>query len=197
MLKGFRDFILRGNVVDLAVAVIIGTAFGAVVTAFTKGIVMQFVAAIVKTPDFDKLAVNLNGTPIQYGPFLTATLNFLIVAGVIYFFVVLPLNYLLAKFKGPCPRPPQPQRPAASASPISLSPPSAASSAPSRWRNLPRPLKYFASEICRDFSPGITGSGSTRASAPGTCLLRSLARTPFQHLFRQPYHASAMFDRQP
>jgi large conductance mechanosensitive channel len=103
MLKGFRDFILRGNVVDLAVAVIIGTAFGAVVAAFTKGVIMQFVAAIVKTPDFDKLAFNLNGTPIQYGPFLTATLNFLIVAGVIYFFVVLPLNYLLAKVKGPVP----------------------------------------------------------------------------------------------
>jgi len=101
MLKGFRDFILRGNVVDLAVAVIIGTAFGAVVSAFTKGIIMQFVAAIVKTPDFDTLAFNLNGTPIKYGPFLTATLNFLIVAGVVYFFVVLPLNYLLVKAKGP------------------------------------------------------------------------------------------------
>jgi large conductance mechanosensitive channel len=103
MLKGFRDFILRGNVVDLAVAVVIGAAFGAVVTAFTKGIIMQFVAAIVKTPDFDKLAVTLNGTPINYGPFLTATLDFLIVAAVIYFFVVVPLNYLMAKFKGPEP----------------------------------------------------------------------------------------------
>jgi large conductance mechanosensitive channel len=103
MLKGFRDFILRGNVVDLAVAVVIGTAFGAVVTAFTKGIIMQFVAAIVKTPDFDKLAVSLNGTPINYGPFLTATLNFLIIASVIYFFVVMPLNYLMAKFKKPEP----------------------------------------------------------------------------------------------
>jgi len=103
MLKGFRDFILRGNVVDLAVAVVIGTAFGAVVAAFTKGIVMQLVAAIVKTPDFDKLAFDLHGTPIQYGAFLTATLNFLIIAGVIYFFVVLPLNYLLAKVKGPVP----------------------------------------------------------------------------------------------
>jgi large conductance mechanosensitive channel len=97
MLKGFRDFVLRGNVVDLAVAVIIGAAFGAVVTAFTKGIIMQFVAAIVKTPDFDKLSFPLNGTPINYGPFLTATLNFLIVATVVYFFVVLPLNYLMSK----------------------------------------------------------------------------------------------------
>jgi large conductance mechanosensitive channel len=103
MLKGFRDFILRGNVVDLAVAVVIGTAFGAVVTAFTKGIVMQFVAALVHLPDFDKLAFNLNGTPINYGPFLTATLAFLIVAAVVYFFVVVPLNYLLAKFNKPEP----------------------------------------------------------------------------------------------
>jgi len=101
MFKGFRDFILRGNVVDLAVAVIIGTAFGAVVASFTKNIVLQFVAAVVKKPDFDKLAFDLHGTPIQYGTFLTATLDFLIVAFVVYFFVVLPLNYLLAKAKGP------------------------------------------------------------------------------------------------
>jgi large conductance mechanosensitive channel len=103
MFKGFRDFILRGNVVDLAVAVIIGTAFGAVVTALTKGIIMQFVAAVIKTPDFDKLAFDLHGTPINYGPFLTATLNFLIIAAVVYFFVVVPLNYLLSKFKKPEP----------------------------------------------------------------------------------------------
>ena len=101
MLKGFRDFILRGNVVDLAVAVIIGTAFGAVVTAFTKGIVMQFIAAIVKTPDFDKLAFYMNGTPINYGPFLTALLNFLIIAAVVYFFMVLPLRYLMERMQGP------------------------------------------------------------------------------------------------
>jgi len=101
MFKGFRDFILRGNVVDLAVAVVIGTAFGAVVTAFTKGIVMQFIAALVKMPDFDKLSFMLNGTPINYGPFLTALITFLIIAAVIYFFVVVPLNYLMAKFKKP------------------------------------------------------------------------------------------------
>jgi large conductance mechanosensitive channel len=103
MLKGFRDFILRGNVVDLAVAVIIGTAFGTVVTAFTKGIIMQFVAAIVKTPDFDKLSFMLNGTPINYGPFLTASLNFLIVAFVVYFFVVLPVTHLMARMNKPEP----------------------------------------------------------------------------------------------
>src|ERR1700723_2151845 len=101
MLKGFRDFILRGNVVDLAVAVIIGTAFGAVVTSLTKDIIMQFVAATIYTPDFSGLAVPLNGTPIKYGSFLNTTINFLIIAAVIYFFVVIPLNYLLAKVKGP------------------------------------------------------------------------------------------------
>jgi large conductance mechanosensitive channel len=101
MLKGFRDFILRGNVVDLAVAVIIGTAFGAVVTALTNNIIMQFVSALYKKPDFSKVAFDFNGTPIQYGSFLGALLNFLIVAAVVYFFVVLPLNYLIAKIKGP------------------------------------------------------------------------------------------------
>jgi large conductance mechanosensitive channel len=101
MLKGFRDFILRGNVVDLAVAVIIGGAFGAVVTAFTKGIVMQLIAAVIKTPDFDKLAFDLHGTPVNYGTFLTAALNFLIVATVIYFFMVLPLQYFMKKLQGP------------------------------------------------------------------------------------------------
>jgi large conductance mechanosensitive channel len=101
MLKGFRDFILRGNVVDLAVAVIIGTAFGAVVTSLTKDIIMQFVAAVVHTPDFSSIAFGVHGTPIKVGNFLNVSINFLIVAAVIYFLVVLPLNYLLAKVKGP------------------------------------------------------------------------------------------------
>jgi large conductance mechanosensitive channel len=106
MFKGFRDFVLRGNVVDLAVGVVIGAAFGTVVTAFTKGIIMQFVAALVKMPDFDKLSFYLNGTPINYGPFITATISFLIIAAVIYFFVVLPVNYLMAKFNKPVPATP-------------------------------------------------------------------------------------------
>jgi len=103
MLKGFRDFILRGNVVDLAVGVVIGAAFGTVVTAFTKGIIMQFVAAMVKMPDFDKMSFYLNGTPINYGPFITASITFVIIAAVIYFLVVLPVNYLMAKFNKPIP----------------------------------------------------------------------------------------------
>ena len=100
MIKGFRDFILRGNVIDLAVAVIIGVAFGAVVTAFTKNIVMQFIAAIIKKPDFDTLSFYVNGTPILYGTFLTATLNFLIIAAVVYFFMVAPLQYIQARRQG-------------------------------------------------------------------------------------------------
>lgn len=117
MLKGFRDFILRGNVVDLAVGVVIGAAFGTVVTAFTKGIIMQFVAAFVKTPDFDKLSFYVNGTPINYGPFLTALISFLIIAAVVYFFIVLPVNYLMNKFHKPVPATP----PATKACPECLS----------------------------------------------------------------------------
>jgi large conductance mechanosensitive channel len=101
MLKGFRDFILRGNVVDLAVAVIIGGAFGKVVASMTTDIILQFVAAVAHVPKFADLAFNLEGTPIKYGNFLDALIGFLIVAAVVYFFVVVPLNYLLDKFKGP------------------------------------------------------------------------------------------------
>jgi large conductance mechanosensitive channel len=101
MLKGFREFILRGNVVDLAVAVIIGGAFGKVVASMTTDIILQFVAAVAHVPKFSDLAFNLDGTPIRYGNFLDALIGFLIVAAVVYFFIVVPLNYLLDKFKGP------------------------------------------------------------------------------------------------
>lgn len=101
MLKGFRDFILRGNVVDLAVAVIIGAAFNAIVTSFVKDILTQFIAAVVGKPDFSGVVIKLNGSPIYIGNFLNATISFLIVATVVYFGVVLPLNTLLAKVKKP------------------------------------------------------------------------------------------------
>lgn len=103
MLKGFRDFILRGNVVDLAVAFIMGAAFNAIVTSLVKDVMMQFVAAIVGKPDFAALKFNVNGTPIMIGNFLNAFVSFLIVAFVVYFFMVLPINSLLARFKGPVP----------------------------------------------------------------------------------------------
>jgi large conductance mechanosensitive channel len=106
MLKGFRDFILRGNVVDLAVAVIIGAAFNAIVNSLVKDILSQFIAAVVGKPDFSGVVFKLNGTPINIGNFLNATISFLIVASVVYFGIVLPLNTLMARLKKPEERPP-------------------------------------------------------------------------------------------
>ena len=106
MLKGFRDFILRGNVMDLAVAFIMGAAFNAIVTSLVKDVLTQLIAAIAGKPDFSALVVKVNGTPILIGNFLNATISFLIVAFVVYFFMVLPINSLMAKFKGPAPEAP-------------------------------------------------------------------------------------------
>jgi large conductance mechanosensitive channel len=101
MLKGFRDFILRGNVVDLAVAVIIGAAFGKIVTAFTSNIISPLIGAIVGQPDFSYLFLTLHGGKIGYGSFLTAVIDFLIQASVVYFLIVVPVNYFMARRKGP------------------------------------------------------------------------------------------------
>jgi large conductance mechanosensitive channel len=98
MLKGFRDFILRGNVVDLAVAVVIGAAFTAIVNSLVSNIINPLIAAIVKKPDFSYLTLNINGGIIKYGDFLNAAISFLIIAATIYFLVVLPVNTLLARF---------------------------------------------------------------------------------------------------
>jgi large conductance mechanosensitive channel len=106
MLKGFRDFILRGNVVDLAVAVIIGAAFNAIVTSLVKDILTQLIAAVAGKPDFSGVVLNLRGTPIMIGNFLNAAISFLIVASVVYFGVVLPLNALLARVKKAAPEAP-------------------------------------------------------------------------------------------
>ncbi|HXR40750.1 MAG TPA: large conductance mechanosensitive channel protein MscL [Terracidiphilus sp.] len=106
MLKGFRDFILRGNVVDLAVAVIIGAAFNAIVNSMVKDLLTQVIAAIIGKPDFSGVVFKLNGTPIYVGNFLNATISFLIVASVVYFGIVLPLNTMLAKLRKPAPEAP-------------------------------------------------------------------------------------------
>jgi large conductance mechanosensitive channel len=106
MLKGFRDFILRGNVVDLAVAVILGAAFNAIVTSFTKDVLGQLIAAVVGKTDFSGVVLTLLGTDIRIGNFLTATVQFLIVAFVVYFGVVLPLNHLMARLQKPAPEAP-------------------------------------------------------------------------------------------
>jgi large conductance mechanosensitive channel len=106
MLKGFRDFVLRGNVMDLAVAVIIGAAFTAIVTALTADIINPLLGAFIGKPNFDYLVLDVHGGQVKYGAFLTAILNFLILAGVIYFFLVLPTQYLLKKFNPPKAEPP-------------------------------------------------------------------------------------------
>ncbi|MCU1313229.1 MAG: mscL [Acidobacteriaceae bacterium] len=106
MLKGFRDFILRGNVMDLAVAVIIGAAFGAIVTALVSDIINPLIAAIVHKPDFSALVLDLNGGKIKYGDFLNSLISFLLIASSVYFLFVLPVNSLMNRFKKPIPEAP-------------------------------------------------------------------------------------------
>lgn len=91
MLKGFRDFLMRGNVVDLAVAVVIGAAFGGVVAAFADDFIGGIIGAVGGTPDFGDAGVTVNGSKIVYGSTITALLNFAIVAAVVYFVVVVPM----------------------------------------------------------------------------------------------------------
>ncbi len=94
MLSGFKQFILRGNVVDLAVGVVIGAAFGSVVTALTKDLLTPLIAAIVGKPDFSALSFTINGTAFPIGDFINAAVSFILIAAAVYFFVVLPLNAL-------------------------------------------------------------------------------------------------------
>jgi large conductance mechanosensitive channel len=99
MVKGFRDFLMRGNVVDLAVAVIIGAAFGAVVAAFSVDFIGGIIGAIGGTPDFGNAGFTVNDSKIVYGSTINALINFAIVAAVIYFVVVVPMTTLSARFK--------------------------------------------------------------------------------------------------
>jgi large conductance mechanosensitive channel len=99
MLKEFREFILRGNVVDLAVGVVIGLAFGAVVTALVADIITPIVAAIFGKPDFGGLQFTINGSTFRYGDFLNAVFSFLTIAAAVFFFVVKPVNALMARRK--------------------------------------------------------------------------------------------------
>ena len=97
MLDGFKKFILRGSVVDLAVGVVIGAAFGGVITAFTKDLLTPFIAALVGKPDFSSVGFKIGETAFPVGDFINAVVSFLLVAGAVYFFVVLPLNALMAR----------------------------------------------------------------------------------------------------
>ncbi len=97
MFKEFKQFLLRGNVVDLAVGVVIGAAFGTIVTALVTDLLTPLIAAVAKVPDFGGLSVTLNGSRFMYGHFINAFISFLLVAGAVFFFVVKPMNMLIAR----------------------------------------------------------------------------------------------------
>ena len=101
MLSGFKQFLMRGNVVDLAVGVVIGAAFGTVVTTLVQNIITPIISAIAKLPDFSKLVITVNGSAIGYGIFLNAVITFVIIAAAIYFIVVIPMTKLMARVTKP------------------------------------------------------------------------------------------------
>lgn len=106
MLKGFKQFVLRGNVVDLAVGVVIGASFSNIVNALVKDLLTPFIGAIAKVPDFSGLYFSINGSKFMYGEFLNALISFLIVALAVYFLVVVPINFLISKSKREAPADP-------------------------------------------------------------------------------------------
>src|SRR3990167_5463043 len=97
MLKEFKQFLLRGNVVDLAVGVVIGAAFGTVVTALVADLLPPLISAIAKVPDFSNVAFTVNGSRFMIGHFINALISFILVAAAIFFFVVKPMNILIAR----------------------------------------------------------------------------------------------------
>jgi large conductance mechanosensitive channel len=107
MLSGFKQFILRGSVVDMAVGVVVGAAFAGVVGAFTKDLLTPLIAALVGKPDFSAIVFTVNGSVFALGDFINALISFLLVAAAVYFFVVTPVNMLVARMrKAPAPADP-------------------------------------------------------------------------------------------
>jgi large conductance mechanosensitive channel len=96
-MSGFKQFLLRGNVVDMAVGIVVGAAFGTVVTSFVKDLLTPFIAAIVQQPDFSKIAFQINGSKFLIGNFVNSLVSFVIIAAAVYFAVVLPINTLVAR----------------------------------------------------------------------------------------------------
>lgn len=108
MLKGFKQFLMRGNVLDLAVAVVIGAAFGKVVTALVEDLINPIIAAIVGKPDFSAIVFTVNGSNFKIGDFFNALVSFVMIAAAVYFFVIVPVNALMARMRrgeGPPPDP--------------------------------------------------------------------------------------------
>src|SRR5579884_2020786 len=104
-MKGFREFLMRGNVVDLAVAVVIGAAFGAVVTAMVKDLITPLIAAVVGKPDFSGIVFTVNNSRFLIGDFINALVSFVLIGAAVYFFVVLPVNTLTARLRRGAPSP--------------------------------------------------------------------------------------------
>lgn len=98
-MKGFKQFMLRGNVVDLAVAVVMGAAFGTVVTALVKDLITPIIAAFVGKPDFSNIFFDVNHSRFLIGDFVNAIVSFLLIGAAVYFFVVLPVNTLMARMR--------------------------------------------------------------------------------------------------
>ncbi len=98
MFSGFKKFLLRGNVVDMAVGIVIGVAFGALISALVKDLLTPLIAAIIRAPNFANLSFTLNNSRFLYGDFINALISFVLIALAVYFFVVLPMNALIARF---------------------------------------------------------------------------------------------------
>jgi large conductance mechanosensitive channel len=98
-MKGFKEFVFRGNVLDLAVAVVMGAAFSAVVTALVKDLITPLIAAIVGAPDFSSISLTVNGSKLLIGDLLNAVISFVLQAAAVYFFIVLPVNHLMARLR--------------------------------------------------------------------------------------------------
>jgi large conductance mechanosensitive channel len=101
MLKEFRDFLLRGNIVELAVAFVMGLAFAAVVNALVNDLIMPVIAMIIGKPNFDDLTFTINNATFRYGAFITVVIQFIAIAAAVFFFVVKPVNALLRRYRSP------------------------------------------------------------------------------------------------
>jgi large conductance mechanosensitive channel len=108
-MTGFRKFILRGNVVDLAIAVVIGAAFAAVVQALVKDLITPLIGAVGGVPDFSSLSFTVNNSRFLIGDFINALLSFVLIAAIVYYFVVVPVGRLLERYSS-APTPPGPTR---------------------------------------------------------------------------------------
>ena len=100
-MTGFKEFLLRGNVIDMAVGIVIGAAFGTVVSAFVKDLLTPFIAAIVKKPDFSAIAFSVNSSRFMIGDFVNELISFLLIAAAVYFAVVMPVNKLMSTSRSP------------------------------------------------------------------------------------------------